>query len=96
MKVKSIVEWSILHYFWPALSDNWSWIPIFGLFESVRFTQVLLSIQQCRKSRHYGDRELIISTYSMSQKLRGTPRLLSGKYLILLDDEAKVKIYFIL
>ena len=27
MKVKSIAEcslWSILQYFWPALSDNWS------------------------------------------------------------------------
>ena len=45
MKVESIVEcspWSILQYFWPALSDNWSWKPIFGLFESGRFTQVLL------------------------------------------------------
>ena len=45
MKVKSIAEcsfWSILQYFWPALSDNWSWKPIFGLFESVCFTKVLL------------------------------------------------------
>ena len=44
MKVKSIAEcsWSILQYFWHALSDNWSWKPIFGLFESGRFTQVLL------------------------------------------------------
>ena len=41
MKVKSIAEcspWSILQYFWPALSDNWSWKPIFGLFESGCFT----------------------------------------------------------
>ena len=40
MKVKSIAEcspWSILQYFWPALSDNWSWKPIFGLFESGHF-----------------------------------------------------------
>ena len=32
MKVESIVEcspWSILQYFWPALSDTWSWEPIF-------------------------------------------------------------------
>ena len=32
MKVESIAEcshWSILHYFWPALSNNWSWNPIF-------------------------------------------------------------------
>ena len=45
MKVKSIVEcspWSILQYFWSALSNNWSWKPIFGLFESGSFTQVLL------------------------------------------------------
>ena len=34
--------WSILLYFWPALSDNWSWKPILGHFESGCFTQVLL------------------------------------------------------
>ena len=34
MKVESITEcslWSILQYFWPALSANQSWKPIFGL-----------------------------------------------------------------
>ena len=31
-----------MQYFWPALSDNWFWKPIFGLFESGCFTQVLL------------------------------------------------------
>ena len=41
MKVECIAE-SILQYFWPALSDNWSWKPIFGLCESGHFTQVLL------------------------------------------------------
>ena len=48
MKVKSIAEcspWSILQYFWPALSDNWYWKPICILFVSGRFTQVLLYIQ---------------------------------------------------
>ena len=43
MKVKSIAECpkgSILQYVWPALSDNWFWKPIFGLFENDRFTQV--------------------------------------------------------
>ena len=38
MKVKSIAEcslWSILQYFWPALSDNLSWKSFFVLFESV-------------------------------------------------------------
>ena len=41
MKVESIAEcshWSTLQYFWPALSDNWSRKPIFGL------TQVLFCI----------------------------------------------------
>ena len=45
MKMESIAECSegsILQYNWPALSDNWSWKPIFSLFESGRFTQVLL------------------------------------------------------
>ena len=45
MKVESIGECSprsIGQYFWPALSNNWSWKPIFGLFESGHFTQVLL------------------------------------------------------
>ena len=45
MKVESIAEcsqWSIQQYFWPALSNNWPWKPIFGLFESGRFAQVLL------------------------------------------------------
>ena len=47
MKVENFAEcspWSILQYFWPALSDNWSWKAILGLFESARFTQVLLYI----------------------------------------------------
>ena len=44
MKVESIAEcspWSILQYFWPALSNNLSWI-FFFVFESGYFTQVLL------------------------------------------------------
>ena len=32
---------SILQFFWPSLSDNLSWKPIFGLFESGCFTQIL-------------------------------------------------------
>ena len=47
MEVKSIAEcslWSILQYFWPPLSNNWSLKTIFGLFESGCFTQVLLYI----------------------------------------------------
>ena len=45
MKVKSIAEcspWSILQYFWPALSDNRSWKPILVFFLSGRLRQVLL------------------------------------------------------
>ena len=45
MKVVSNAEcspWNILQYFWPALSDNWYWKLIFGLFESDCFRQVLL------------------------------------------------------
>ena len=38
-------EGVILQYFWPALSDNWSWKPIFRLFEGGHFTQVLLYSQ---------------------------------------------------
>ena len=33
---------SLMQYFWPVLSDNWSWKPIFALFKSGCFTQVLL------------------------------------------------------
>ena len=43
MKVESIAEcspWTILQYFRHALSDNWSWKPIFGQFESGCFTKV--------------------------------------------------------
>ena len=45
IKVESIAEcspWSLLQYFWPALSVNWSRKPVFCLFEGGRFTQVLL------------------------------------------------------
>ena len=42
LMVESIAEWSILQCFRPALSDNWSWKPVFCLFESGSFTQALL------------------------------------------------------
>ena len=45
MKVESIAEcslWSILQYFWPALSDNRSWKPILVFFLSGRLRQVWL------------------------------------------------------
>ena len=53
MQVESIAEcspWSILQYFWPAWSVNWSWKPIFGHFTSGRFKQVYtisMQIIQC-------------------------------------------------
>ena len=49
MKIESIAECfrSILQYFWPAFSYNWSWKPIFGLFESGRLRQVLLYCIKC-------------------------------------------------
>ena len=49
MKLESIAEcspWSILQYFWPALSENWSWKTVFGLFESGCFRQALLYSSQ--------------------------------------------------
>ena len=45
MQVEIIAEWfpwSILQYFCPALSDFGLGKPIIGLFESGRFTEVLL------------------------------------------------------
>ena len=47
MKVERIVEcspWSILQYFWPALSDNRSLKPILVFFFCGRLRQVLLYI----------------------------------------------------
>ena len=49
MKVKSIAEcspWSILQYFWPALSNKQSWKTIFGLLLSGHLRQVLLYLQK--------------------------------------------------
>ena len=48
MKVESIAvcpPWSILQYFWPALRENWSWKPNFGLFESGRLINILLHVK---------------------------------------------------
>ena len=46
-----------------------------------------LVLVQPRKTRPFiteGDRELIIATYPMSQKLRGAPRLLFGQWMLLI------------
>ena len=47
MKDESIAEcspWSILQYFWPALSDNPYWKPILVFCLSGRLRQVLLYV----------------------------------------------------
>ena len=44
MKVESIAECSILQYFWPALSENWS-ENIFVFFLTGCLRQVLLYIK---------------------------------------------------
>ena len=53
MKVKSIAEcspWSNLQYFWPALSYNWSWKQIFGLFFRVAVLEWFYCIQHLRNT----------------------------------------------
>ena len=63
LKVESIAEcstWSILQYFWLALSDTWSWKPIFGLFESGRFTRVLLSKDIKKQFRSFSYNSLLL------------------------------------
>ena len=54
MQVKSIAEcspWSILQYFWPALSGNWSENQIL-VFECGRFRQVLLYYHKVKRLFH--------------------------------------------
>ena len=50
LKVDSIIAecsfWSILQYFWPALSNNRSWKPIFWSFVSGRLRQGLLFFKE--------------------------------------------------
>ena len=53
MKVESIAEcspWSILQYFWPALSDNRSWKPIFVFFLGGRLSRFYCNYQSKRLS----------------------------------------------
>ena len=67
MKVESIAvcsPWSILQYFWSALSDNWSWKPIFDFFESGLFTQVLLYTGTAKWGTHYADTPVHICPFS--------------------------------
>ena len=42
-----LLFWSILQYFWPALSDNWSWKPIFAIFESGQFRSFTVILILC-------------------------------------------------
>ena len=53
MQVESIAE-----CFWPALRDNWSWKPIFGLFEwpfKAGFTVTTYHIYFCVGMSHIAD-----------------------------------------
>ena len=60
-KVESIAEyspWSILQYFWPALSNIWPQNQNFGLLESGRFTHVHCThsyLEACKLSLLYGE-----------------------------------------
>ena len=54
-----MLSWSILQYFWPALSDNQSWKTNFGLLLSGRFRQVLLYIF----SNNYTGAQMLNSVY---------------------------------
>ena len=54
IKVESSAEcspWSILQYFWPALSHNQYWKPIFMFVLSGRLRQVLLYLES-KKTQH--------------------------------------------
>ena len=73
MKVESIAEcspWRILQYFWPTLTDNWYWKPIFGLFENGRLRQVLLYISNnmdlCLQTYYIFQRELSIINFTLN------------------------------
>ena len=75
MKVESFAE-----NFWHALSDNWSWKPIFSLSESGRFTPVLL----------YMVNQIILTEYDENacdrqtnkQVGRQATRLLQNQYIL--------------
>ena len=65
MKVQSIAEcspWSILQYFWPALSDNLSWKPILVFFLSGCLRQVY-----CIPERIFS-KKLILKNISRRQR----------------------------
>ena len=49
MRVESIAEcspWSILQYFWSALSDNWSWKFYRSLWERQFYTGFTVSVNK--------------------------------------------------
>ena len=51
MQVESIAKWSILQYFRPSLSYHLSLRPLFCLFLSGHFAQVLLIAEQLMLSQ---------------------------------------------
>ena len=73
MNVESIAEcspWSILLYFGPAFSDNWSLTPFFCLFDCGCFRQVLLilssSLSPCMYNQikvHFEKISILASTF---------------------------------
>ena len=45
---------------------------------------MVLFIELKKLGSSIGDRELIIATYPMNQKLRGAPKLLFGQWMLLI------------
>ena len=68
MKVESIAEcshWSILQYFWPALSDNWSRKAIFGLLEWPLYTGFTVIENLFNNSFVYGEPDENVHVYHL-------------------------------
>ena len=59
----------MLEHFWPALSNNWSWKPIFCLFEKGLFTLVLLYSKTCVKQSLKIDKTNILMTNGSLMKV---------------------------
>ena len=65
-----MLSWSILQYFWPALSNYLSWKPILVFFLSGHLRQVLLYVHKV---------QLLISYYTVSKKIKN----FSGKWNVI-------------
>ena len=63
---------SILQYFWTAISNNWSWKPIFGLYESyciVNLKQIIKYLKQFIDCLRLSVRYIEITLYLGCQRL---------------------------